>query len=118
VAIDLQARPGVPGLTLTTLARSDLRARIDDRIRAADSREHIASALADLARGALDCGAIQTPSAPLHGLLGALDDSVEIATTTAIESLIRELSHVVDLLPDIALDAWERERLRATLGLE
>lgn len=95
-------------------ARRVLHDRVTARLRGPRAHEQVARSLADVvAEAFLIRGRIALPH-----LQDALDEPIAAATEVALETLVDELADLVDLLPMVEPDAWERARLEADLGLE
>ena len=91
-----------------------LRERVSFRLRAPHSRELVARSLTQLVEDAFLVDACSS----IPHLRDALDEPIAAATETAVDTLIDELADLLDLLPETAVDAWDRARRAADLGYE
>lgn len=91
-----------------------LRERVTFRLRAPQSREIVARSLTQLVEDAF----LVDACSPVPHLRDALDGPIAAATETAVDTLIDELADILDLLPETAVDAWDRARRVAELGYE
>lgn len=88
--------------------------RVRARLRGPRAHEQVARSVADIVAEAF----LIRGSNSLPHLQDALDEPIAAATEVALETLVDELGDLVDLLPTLEPDAWERARLEADLGLE
>jgi hypothetical protein len=51
-------------------------------------------------------------------LRDSLDEPIAAATEAAVDRLVDELADLLDLLPETAVDTWDRARVAADLGYE
>lgn len=91
-----------------------LRERVTLRLRAPHSRQLVALSLTQLVEDAFLVDACSS----IPHLRDALDEPIAAATETAVDTLIDELADLLDLLPETAVEAWDRARRAAELGFE
>jgi hypothetical protein len=91
-----------------------LRDLVSRRLRAPGSSEIVARSLTQVVEDAFFIDACSL----IPHLRDSLDDPIAAATEAAVETLVEELADLLDMLPDAALETWDRARLEAELGYE